>query len=178
MTTPTPTPDRQPGPRTFLGVALATVLAISVPFAAKWEGDGRVAYFDRIGGVVTWCFGQTGPGVQVGQRFTEAYCRELLVRSQSKYAAEIDACLRPGRPVTPFEAAMILDLGYNAGVRAVCRSTLADKLRAGEPREQTCPQLVRWVYSGGKDCRDPRNNCQGLPARREEALELCLKEAA
>lgn len=166
-----------PSGKTFLGVAIATVLAISVPFAAKWEGDGRVAYFDRIGGVITWCYGQTGPGVQVGQRFTQAYCEQLLVRSQSKYAAEIDACLVPGRPVSPFEAAMVLDLGYNAGVRSVCRSTWAALLRQGAPAERTCPQLVRWVYSNGKDCRDPKNNCAGLPARREEALELCLEGA-
>lgn len=164
----------QPGPKTFLGVATAAVLAISIPFAAKWEGDGSTAYFDRIGGVVTWCYGQTGTGVAVGQRFSPEYCSELLIRSQSKYAEEIDRCLKPGRPVTPFEAAMILDLGYNAGVSAVCRSTWAARLRAGEPIERTCPQLTRWVYSGGKNCSDPVNRCTGLPDRREDALKICL----
>jgi GH24 family phage-related lysozyme (muramidase) len=172
MNSPAKTPQK---PKTFLGVALVAVLAISVPFAARWEGDGRTAYFDRIGNVITWCFGQTGPSVAVGQRFTQEYCDQLLVRSQSKYAERIDACIVPGRPVSPFEAAMILDLGYNAGVSAVCRSTLARQLRAGASKETTCPQLMRWVWSSGKDCRDPKNKCSGLPMRRSEALNICLK---
>jgi lysozyme len=33
---------------------------------------------------------------------------------------------------------------------------------------------MRWTFVGGRDCRDPKNNCRGIVVRRDHARSLCL----
>lgn len=157
MTTKPATPGKK------AGIATAAVLALSIPLAVKWEGVKTVAYLDPIG-VTTWCVGQTGAGVRVGDRFSQQECFAQLDATQRQKATELDRCIH--RDLAPHEAAAILDLAFNVGTGAVCRSTLVAMVNAGRPASEWCPQLERWVYAGGVRWR-------GLANRRADARRIC-----
>ncbi len=145
------------------GIATAAVLALSIPLAVKWEGVKTVAYLDPIG-VTTWCVGQTDPGVKVGDRFSEHECFRQLDATMMAKAKQLDLCIH--QPLAPHEAAAVLDLGFNVGTAAVCRSTMVRMINEGKPAAEWCPQLERWVYAGGIRWR-------GLANRRADARRIC-----
>jgi lysozyme len=157
MTAPKPSAGKK------AGIATAAVLALSIPLAVKWEGVKTVAYLDPIG-ITTWCVGQTGPGVRVGDRFSEQECFRQLDVTQRQKAEELDRCIH--QPLAPHEAAAILDLAFNVGTGPVCRSTLVRMVNEGRPAAEWCPQLDRWVYAGGVRWR-------GLANRRADARRMC-----
>lgn len=156
--------------KAFGGVA---ALLIAGGFIATHEGKRNEAYADPIHGwrVPTVCYGQTGSQVRRGPTFTDAECLAMLDDEMRKKAAELDACIRVDVP--DHAAAATLSLAYNVGTGAVCRSTLVRMINQGAPPEVYCPQIGRWVYAGGKDCRNPANNCRGIATRRIEEIQLC-----
>ena len=149
-----------------VGIASVLTLALAVPFIAKWEGLETRTYRDVVG-IPTVCYGDTGPHVQMGMQFTEEECRRMLDRRLMQYAIELDRCI--ATPLTPYQGAAVLELGYNVGTPAVCRSTMARMIREGKPASEWCRQLKRWVMAGGKQY-------QGLVNRREDSYQMCIKE--
>lgn len=71
----------------------------------------------------------------------------------------------------PRRAAVASFCGYNLGLAKCAKSTFIRRLNAGDP--DACDEILRWVYVGGKDCRDPASNCRGIVIRREEEAALC-----
>jgi lysozyme len=108
----------------------------------------------------------------MGQVFTRAECRAMLDAELATKAQQLDRCIQ--QPVADHSAAAILSLAYNAGTAAVCGSTLVRQINAGQPPSVYCAQFDRWVFSGGRDCRDPRSNCRGIVKRRADERALCL----
>ncbi len=156
------------GARTAIGgAAAASVIALATPFIAKWEGVKLEAYRDLVG-VETICFGHT-KGVQMGDRATMRECVEMLNEEVVEYYAAIAPCMEnPDIPVG-VQAAM-LELAYNVGPRAVCRSTMMQRANAGQYSE-ACGELHRWVRAGGRRVR-------GLENRRADSKHaLCLAGA-
>jgi len=148
------------------GIASVATLAIAVPFIAYWEGLRTETYRDVVG-IPTVCYGETGPHVRMGMQFTRAECRAMLDRRALQYALLLDRCI--DTPLTPYQGAAVLELGYNVGTTAVCRSTLARMIREGQPASAWCPQLRRWVFAQGR-------KYQGLVNRREDSYAMCIKE--
>jgi lysozyme len=153
---------------TKLTVAIASVLtlAVATPFVAKWEGLKTKTYRDVVG-IPTVCYGDTGPHVQMGMQFTAEECRKMLDRRLLQYALQLDRCI--ATPLTPYQGAAVLELGYNVGTSAVCQSTMARMIREGKPASEWCAQLKRWVMAGGR-------RYQGLVNRREDSYQMCIKE--
>lgn len=156
-------------------VGAGAALAIAAAFLISHEGEVLGSYADPVHGwkVPTACYGQTGPHIRPGQTFTRAECRTMLDAETRQKAAELDACIT--QPMPAHSAAAVLSLAYNAGSGAVCRSTLVRQINEGQHPATYCQQFSRWVYAGGKDCRDPRNNCRGIVVRRSEERALCLE---
>lgn len=146
------------------GAGLAATLIVAAPLAIKWEGFKTVTYLDPIG-IPTACVGQTGPGIKMGQSFTRQECMQMLDDTQRKKAKELDACIKAD--LAPHEAAAVLDLAFNVGTGAVCRSTMVRLINEGRPARVWCHELDKWVYAGGV-------KWQGLVNRRADAKRVCL----
>ena len=146
------------------GAGLAAVLVVATPLAVKWEGVKTVTYLDPIG-IPTACVGQTGPHIRMGQSFTRAECFAMLDTTQRAKAAELDRCITA--ELAPHEAAAVLDLAFNVGTGAVCRSTMVRLINQGRPARVWCHELDKWVFAGGI-------RWQGLVNRRADAKRVCL----
>lgn len=154
----------------FIGAAIVAAAG----FLVVKEGVVLQTYADPVLGweVPTACAGQTGPHIQRGQVFTRDECMAMLDATTRQKARELERCVQ--WDITPNAAAAVLSLAYNVGTPTVCRSTLVRQINAGAPPAQYCEQFRRWVFVGGRDCRDPRNNCRGIVNRREAERAMCL----
>ena len=154
----------------FVAVPAAVVLAI---VAALGVSEKRVhkTYWDHLGQVWTACAGVTGPGVVPGKTYTDAEC----VAMETGYVTRMLNSM--GRCVTgSFDFHVIKAFGhfaYNVGTANFCNSSAARLLNAGDVAG-ACNQILRWTYIKGKDCRDPRNKCAGIPKRREWEYQTCM----
>jgi GH24 family phage-related lysozyme (muramidase) len=146
-------------------IALALAAAIAIPA----EGLRQVAYHDPVG-ILTTCYGTTGPDVVVGKVYTLQECRALLDRDMNLALDYVDRCA-PGLPLPVLAA--FADATYNLGPRIACdtrNSTAARKLKAGDIKG-ACNELPRWdkVTLGGQFVALP-----GLTKRRAKEQALCL----
>ncbi len=147
----------------------AAIAALAVVIAIPAEGLRQWAYRDPPG-VLTICYGHTGPDVAPKSYRTLAECRALL---QADMAAAVDVVERcqPGLPV-PI-AASLADGVYNAGPRMACdrsASTMA-RLLDRKQWDEACRQHPRWDKArvAGVLVALP-----GLTKRAREREALCL----
>lgn len=140
--------------------ATGTVLAAAM-LLAPFEGEATQFYRDPVG-IPTVCFGQTGPAIRIGQRYTAEQCTTLLVGAVSSTLAAVDGCT-PGLPGALRQA--FTSFAYNAGTAAYCRSSMAARARQGD-YAGACAELSRWVYAGGKPL-------PGLVNRRARERKVC-----
>ncbi len=148
-----------------LKVALALATALAVPA----EGLRQYAYYDPPG-ILTVCYGHTGPDVQKGRQYSLAECKGLLSKDMLEAINQVEAC-QPGLPVNVLVA--FSDAAFNIGPKVACdqkNSTAARYLHAGKLIE-ACNQLPRWNKStiAGVLVELP-----GLTTRRENERQLCL----
>lgn len=140
----------------------AGAIAIAASMIKPLEGIEYVPYRDVVG-VLTVCYGTTGPDVIEGKVYTKAECDALLQRDLKSIERQILPMIKPALP-EPTKAALY-SFTYNVGAGAFSRSTLLKKLNAGE-MTQACNELKRWVYAGGKKWK-------GLMTRRDIEMEVC-----
>lgn len=164
----------QPAPNRKGVAGVAAGIVIAAGFLIVHEGEVLGSYADPVHGwrVPTACYGQTGPHIRMGQVFSRAECRAMLDAELVSKAQQLDRCIT--RPLPDHSAAAVLSLAYNAGTSAVCGSTMVRQINQGAPPAVYCEQLSRWVYAGGRDCRNPANNCRGIVKRRADERTLCL----
>lgn len=149
--------------RRAMAAALATLVAVPA------EGLRRVAYYDPPG-ILTVCYGHTGPDVVKGRMYSHEECRDLLTKDMAAAIATVDACV-PGLP--PHVLGAFGDAVYNLGPTIACNpkaSTAARLLKAGDIAG-ACNQLPRWDKArvGGVMVTLP-----GLTKRRAVEKHLCL----
>lgn len=147
----------------LLVYGLSSALATSGMFIAKHEGLVLGTYPDPVG-IITSCYGHTGPELKLGQKFSEDECLEQLAKDLSKHNNEMSRYIKV--PLSAEEHAAYLSFTYNVGVGNFKSSTLL-KLLNKEQRTEACKQLTRWVFAKGKKLR-------GLVNRREDEKALCL----
>ncbi|MFN3630317.1 MAG: lysozyme [Casimicrobiaceae bacterium] len=142
-------------------VAMATS---SIQYTLKWEGMRTNAYMDMVG-VPTICVGRT-LGVKMGDRATVEQCKAWLEEDLVRHWEGIAACA-PKIAEAPggYKVAM-LDLAFNIGVGAWCRSSLQRLTMTGQ-YHQACKRTLQFVYAGGKFV-------QGLANRRNDLYPVCL----
>ena len=144
----------------------ALTIAVAAWFVAPWEdppgGPALTGYADIVG-VSTACTGHTGPGVEVGKRYTPEQCKAWLDSDLGIAARGVDACI--ARPMPANVWAAFTSLAFNVGVPTFCRSSVARKFNAGDTAG-ACQAIGLYVYAGGK--RVP-----GLVSRRNAEIELC-----
>lgn len=156
--------------KTASGVVGAAVIAMATPFIGGWEGKRNHAYLDSIASPPIWtvCYGQTGPLAYEGAYYTDAQCLAMLRESVGRYYAAMDACLT--NKATPVSVqASLLELGYNIGSGALCKSTAMRRANSGD-YTGACDAVTMWVNAGGKQVK-------GLVNRRNASREMCLRDA-
>jgi len=159
---------RLPAKVLALIAAGASSVAIAAAFVGEKEGTALTAYQDGAR-VWTICTGHTA-GVRPGQTATPEECARLFASDLGQVLTEIDRIVSV--PMSePRRAAVASFCGYNLGLTKCARSTFIRRLNAGDPN--ACDEIERWVYVGGKDCRDPASNCRGIVIRRQQEAELC-----
>lgn len=139
-------------------------MATAAALAAKYEGYVPRVYKDPIG-VLTACYGHTGPELKLGKTYTQAECLQLLTEDIYEAMQGVEQCVRA--PVTNNQKVAILDLFYNIGPTKGCGSALIRKLNAGAPKEEWCPEFKKWVYAAGI-------KLPGLVKRRDEEYQFCM----
>lgn len=144
--------------------------AISTQFLKETEGMRLEAYQDA-GGIWTICYGKTGSGITKGLKVTQAQCEKWLEQDVAEAGRVVDRMVHV--PMSDTRKAAVISFGvYNIGPGALGRSTFLRKLNAGD-EEGVCAELRRWIFDGGRDCRDPKNRCLGQVKRRQMEEALC-----
>lgn len=152
---------RPVAPRAVLAGALAAALAVA-GFVKPWEGRSLTPYRDIVN-VVTWCDGITTGTPK--ESYTPAECDALLKDEVAIHLRGVAKCIN--RPLKENEWVAVGSLTFNAGVAAICRSTLVRLINAGEAASVWCKQILRWDRAGGKRVR-------GLTRRRQAEYTVCV----
>lgn len=157
-----PTSPLEDGRKRRLAAAAALATAIAIPA----EGLRQVAYYDPPG-ILTVCYGHTGPDVTKGKVYTLAECKALLDKDMADAIATVERC-HPGLPENVLAA--FGDAVYNIGPKVACDSTASRYLAAGRITD-ACNELPRWSKArvAGVPVELP-----GLTKRREKERQLCL----
>jgi len=129
---------------------------------SKWEGQHFEPYLDPVG-ILTVCYGHTGPDIVPGKRYTQAECDTLLNADMAIARSHVNRCL-PMPKLAHIEEALT-SAAFNLGAQIVCGSTLQRKALAND-WPGACAELPRWNRGGGRVLR-------GLTLRRADERALC-----
>lgn len=147
--------------------ARKTVTAISMAAAMVMGFEGyELATYKDTGGVITVCYGHTGPELRMGQTYTEAQCYEYLEEDLAVAHAALQRLVKV--PIPMHVEAALIDFVYNVGQGQFASSTLLKKLNRGDI-VGACNELPRWVYDNGV-------KLNGLVTRRNIEKGVCLGE--
>lgn len=146
----------------LIGAALAGALALAGGLIAKWEGVRYVPYVDPVG-VLTVCYGYTGPDIIAGRHYTAAECKTLLRQDLLAANREVRRCV--ARPMPEGVEAALTSLVFNTGPGPVCSGSPGRFARVGD-WPATCRSLDLYKYAGGRVFR-------GLVLRRADERKVC-----
>lgn len=169
------TVQRQPAFGTKTKVATGaggTAAAAAIILYALWpaqEGTELVAYQDSIG-VWTICQGDTS-NVRPGMIETEAGCKARMDRIVGGSIAAVDRLVPGEKTVGQYVA--YADFIGNAGEENFRISSMRRFAMQGRLAD-SCNAFLKWIYAGGRDCRDPKSNCRGIVYRRQTERAYCL----
>lgn len=147
-----------------VAAAIATVIAVPA------EGLRQVAYYDPPG-ILTVCYGHTGPDVVKGKRYSIEECKLLLTADMARAIEAVDRC-QPGLP--PKVLAAFGDAVFNMGPTIACNegASTAARMLSAKNFDAACRQLPRWNKArvGGVLVTLP-----GLTKRRGAEMVVCLE---
>jgi GH24 family phage-related lysozyme (muramidase) len=154
-------------------VAAAVVLAVGL--AKPAEGLYRKAYFDPPG-ILTACWGHTGPDVRREVIYSLDQCAAWLDADMQRAINQVERC-QPGLPVQVL--ASFSDAVFNMGPTIACdltNSTAARLLAKARTTDgdysPACRQLPRWDKARIAGVLVP---LPGLAKRRDNEMTLCLQ---
>lgn len=150
-----------------MAAAAGGLMTLTVAMVTEFEGYDPNPYLDPIG-VLTVCYGHTGPDIIPTKTYTKAECKALLEKDLAIVAKSVNPLIKVSIP--DYTRAALYSFTYNVGTGAFSRSTLLKKLNAGD-QTGACNELKRWIYAGGVKWK-------GLMTRREVEKAVCLGEFA
>lgn len=145
----------------------AGAIALATTMIAGFEGLYTYAYRD-IAGVPTICYGHI-EDVRMGDKATKSQCWTMLADDLPRYDAMVNKCIKVDMP--PHRHAAILSFTYNVGGYALCHSTVARKLNAGDVKGG-CNALLLWDKA---HVHGVQRSVKGLTTRREAERAECLR---
>ncbi|KHJ66592.1 lysozyme [Pantoea rodasii] len=133
----------------LLAVAGAGAFVIAATLLGGTDGlEGRryTPYRD-VAGVLTVCYGHTGPDIVKGKTYTDSDCDGLLNTDLKVVQQGVDSLVQV--PLHEYERAALYSFAYNIGLTAFASSTLLKKLNAGDDAG-AWEELHRWIFAAGK----------------------------
>lgn len=132
------------------------------------EGIVLGTYKDPVG-IVTSCFGHTGPELKIGQRFTEEQCVKTLGEDLVKHDKQLASVVKA--PYTSdYQHSALLSFTYNVGIGNVKSSTLLKKFNSYD-YDGACYELTKWVYATKSGVKV---KLKGLFTRRTNEYAWCM----
>ena len=175
--TPKPAPVATGQAKTKVNVSAGktvTWLTIAAVTIGAYEGYAKKPYVDTVGTgrPITWCYGATkadGPVPPMNKTFTKDECQQILIKDIPKYDNPIKACLNKDvyDALPPHRHAALVSLAYNVGPGAVCNSSIARNLNAGNVTA-ACNAFIGYTHAQGRVL-------QGLVTRRKAERLDCLR---
>lgn len=145
---------------------LAAAAALAAVIAVPAEGLRQFAYYDPPG-ILTVCYGATGPEVVKGKKYSLDECKAFLESDMMDAVATVERC-HPGLPENVLAA--FADAVYNIGPTVACKST-ASRYLAERNIKKACNELPRWNKARVAGVMVP---LPGLTKRRNAEMMLCL----
>lgn len=127
----------------------------------------RIQSGDKVAGMLTIGYGSTGPHVKPGLVMSEAVSGRLLRSDLDRFERGVAQALRVELSDNQFAA--LVSFAFNIGEGAFVKSTLLERLNAGD-YDAVPAQLGRFVFSKGK-------RMQGLVNRRAAEVGLWSRGA-
>ncbi|HEV2155417.1 glycoside hydrolase family protein [Bradyrhizobium sp.] len=171
--------------KTAITVASASAIAMATVGVKHWEGFAPTVVPDKLAnGLPTGGYGET-EDVKLGETHSEKFWSDRLAkRLVEEYDVGIGKCIKVDLP--DGVRASAISLAYNAGVGAVCSSSIVKKWNAGDI-EGGCRQILTkdadgrytgWrVGSHPKGPKGPFVIQRGLVNRRADEQKKCLAAA-
>lgn len=147
-----------------LAISMAALLSIT-----QDEGYSSKPYKDING---KWTNGYGNATINPTRNVTKKQAIDDLKQNVSADAMQVAKCVKV--PITQNQYDAFINLSYNIGYNAFCKSSIVKKVNAGDDKG-ACEAIMLYTYVGGKDCKDPVNRCGGIVDRRIEERSLCLK---
>ena len=145
------------------GIAALALSAVALVGIALNEGYTDHAVHPVPGDVPTIGFGTTD-GVHMGDTITPPRALARTLKDIQKYEGAVKQCVTV--PLTQNEYDAYIDLAYNIGPTAFCRSALVKKLNADD-YAGACAEILHWNRFKGATLRS-------LTARRQREYKQCL----
>lgn len=117
---------------------------------------------------------EDGSPVQAGDKITPPAAIRLAVRDIGQKEEVLRRCFGAAQ-LTQYEWDAYVDLAYNVGPAAICRSSIIGKTQRGD-YTAACQTILDFKKVQGRDCSLPVNAkfCGGIWVRRQEMTRLCL----
>ncbi|WPK39679.1 endolysin [Pseudomonas phage Paride] len=159
----------------LIAMGLSGAIALGGALLAPFEGKVNKVYVDPVG-ILTSCYGHTGPELKKGQQFTDDQCLDQLAKDLLEHNKILTNVVKV--ELTPYEHAAFLSFLYNVGpgkkgvkdgfvtLKNGNQSTMLRKLNAGD-KVGACNELLKWTKAGGVVLK-------GLVKRRTEERNVCL----
>lgn len=132
-----------------------------IEFIRQLEGEKLTAYPDIVG-IWTIGVGHTGfvdgKPVARGMAITKEKSKELLTADLKRFESAVNDAVKVTLTQNQFDA--LVSLAFNIGEEAFARSTLVNKLNAGD-KKGAAEQFLVWKNAGGRVS-------QGLLNRRQK----------
>lgn len=132
-----------------------------IEFIRQLEGEKLTAYLDIVG-IWTIGVGHTGfvdgKPVARGMAITKEKSKELLTADLKRFESAVNDAVKVTLTQNQFDA--LVSLAFNIGEGAFARSTLVNKLNAGD-KKGAAEQFLVWKNAGGRVS-------QGLLNRRQK----------
>ena len=139
-------------------------VAVAVAVIMTWEGFASTGHHDRIDppGVNTIGYGHI-ENVHIGDKITKIQAGVLLAKDLPRYEKQVERCIHV--PMPGYRHGAIISFTYNVGGGALCKSSVARYINAGQTNKG-CDALLLYDKANHKVIT-------GLQNRRKAERKLC-----
>lgn len=143
----TPTSDQKKMMTWLAGAGLSIASVVAGTFmVAPREGKVNGTYLDPVG-IVTACYGHTGPELKLGTKYTDFECLNMLAKDLGPSELAVERQVHV--PLNVYQKAALISWTYNFGETKLKGASMTAAFNRGD-YATGCTKLLDWVYAGGK----------------------------
>lgn len=166
---------RKPPKKVVASAALIALLGggayLAIDTTADFEGYVPEGYLDPVG-IPTKCWGDTR-NVTVGMEYTFEECTRSLNEHMVELVKPLTKCIKNFDKLPDKTKAALASMTYNIGSGAMCKSTIVQRINAGNV-EGGCRRMAE-IYKYATDRRTGKKvELPGLVKRRNYESAMCL----